>query len=200
MTKSRADILSTAKRLFSQSGYDRVTIDDLGAALGVTGPSLYRHFGSKLEILVTLMDYVLDGLNQAADEVTHTAGTEMERLQKLVLVHIKFVLSDPQYIRIYHHEVDRLPPKLQARHSAKSAEYHALWHGVLTAIDPSLTAEQRTVSINAAIGVVNFTAFRQKFPLPPEDQLFKSAIAALLAQSDAEIRMLALAGPAASSS
>jgi AcrR family transcriptional regulator len=184
MTESKAQILGVAKNQFSQYGYDRVTIDDLGEAIGVTGPSLYRHFGSKLEILVTLMDYVLEGLTKAADEVTHSGGPAMERLQRLVKLHIQFVLSDPQYIHIYHEEVDRLPAESRETHRAKSNEYHALWHELLGEIDPTLTIEQRTVATNAAIGVVNFTAFREGYPLPPEDLLFKSALAALLAQSD----------------
>jgi AcrR family transcriptional regulator len=198
MTKTQLRILEVAKKQFSRYGYDRVSIDDLGAAIGVSGPSLYRHFSSKIEILVALMDHVLEGLTQAANEVTHTDGPALARLRMLVLLHVRFVLSDPHYIHIYHREIDRLPPKFHKQHDAKSDKYHELWHELLTEIDPALTPEQRTVAINAAIGVVNFTAFRQRYPLPPEDLLFECALAAVLAPCKVAPEELPQAGQAPS--
>jgi AcrR family transcriptional regulator len=40
----RADILAAAAQLFAQRGYHGTTIGEVGSALGLTGPALYRHF------------------------------------------------------------------------------------------------------------------------------------------------------------
>lgn len=49
-TKQR--ILDEALRLFSQSGYDAVSVERIASAVGIKVPSLYKHFKSKQEIFV----------------------------------------------------------------------------------------------------------------------------------------------------
>ena len=47
----RAELLAGALRLFRQRGYHATSINDIGAAVGVSGPALYRHFESKDDLL-----------------------------------------------------------------------------------------------------------------------------------------------------
>lgn len=47
-TKQR--ILDEALRLFSQSGYDAVSVERIASAVGIKAPSLYKHFKSKQEV------------------------------------------------------------------------------------------------------------------------------------------------------
>ena len=43
----REEILDAAARLFAERGYHGVSIDDIGAAVGMSGPGFYRHFAGK---------------------------------------------------------------------------------------------------------------------------------------------------------
>ncbi len=53
---TRADeILDAAIDLFAERGYAEVSIDDIGAAVGIAGPSVYNHFPSKQDLLVEAM-------------------------------------------------------------------------------------------------------------------------------------------------
>src|SRR5262249_5718752 len=47
----REAVLAGATRLFRQRGYHAVSMDDIGAAVGIAGPSVYRHFASKADLL-----------------------------------------------------------------------------------------------------------------------------------------------------
>ncbi len=58
----KAQILREATRLFSKSGYDKVTIKELAAACGITEPALYRHFESKEAIYDTVLSAIEDRL------------------------------------------------------------------------------------------------------------------------------------------
>ena len=62
MTTRRPDrkqqIVSEAYLLFSQHGYDRVTIKQLADACGITEPALYRHFESKQDIYAAALDTI----------------------------------------------------------------------------------------------------------------------------------------------
>lgn len=54
---TRADeILDAAIDLFAERGYAEVSIDDIGAAVGIAGPSVYNHFPSKQDLLIQAMD------------------------------------------------------------------------------------------------------------------------------------------------
>ena len=48
-------ISDAALHLFSERGYQATTMDDLGAALGIRGPSLYKHVRSKQDLLAGIM-------------------------------------------------------------------------------------------------------------------------------------------------
>ena len=47
----RDEILAAALRLFHERGYHDVSIDEIGEAVGITGPTIYFHYRSKADIL-----------------------------------------------------------------------------------------------------------------------------------------------------
>jgi AcrR family transcriptional regulator len=51
----REEILEIAVGLFASRGYHGVSMDDIGAAAGVTGPALYHHFAGKEAMLVAAL-------------------------------------------------------------------------------------------------------------------------------------------------
>ena len=55
MTTRREQILDTAAALFAERGFHGVSIADLGAACGVSGPALYKHFRGKQAILSEML-------------------------------------------------------------------------------------------------------------------------------------------------
>jgi AcrR family transcriptional regulator len=54
----RRQLLEVAARVFAHRGYRGATTAELAAEAGVTEPILYRHFESKLDLFVTLIDEV----------------------------------------------------------------------------------------------------------------------------------------------
>src|SRR5680860_829910 len=51
----REQILSTAAELFAARGFHGVSVDELGAACGISGPALYRHFAAKDAMLAEML-------------------------------------------------------------------------------------------------------------------------------------------------
>lgn len=58
-TKQR--ILSESLRLFSENGYDAVSVAEIASAVGIKAPSLYKHYKSKRDIF----DNILKKMNEA---------------------------------------------------------------------------------------------------------------------------------------
>lgn len=61
----REQILKEAARLFAERGFHGVGVDEIGAAVGISGPGLYRHFPGKdamlAELLVGISGQLLTG-------------------------------------------------------------------------------------------------------------------------------------------
>jgi AcrR family transcriptional regulator len=156
----RDEILQIAVALFAERGYHGVSMDDIGAAAGVTGPALYHHFAGKEAMLVAALAPVSDGLLRGGrDRVAAHAGDARAALESLVEFHVEFALAHPAVIAVHLHELDRLPtePRRQIRRLQRL--YVEEWVGVLTAVRPELSAAEARVLAHAAFGLMNSTPF-----------------------------------------
>ena len=61
-------ILAAAAELIARDGYHVVSLADIGREAGIVGSGVYRHFDSKVAILVALFDGVIDDLLTDVDE------------------------------------------------------------------------------------------------------------------------------------
>ncbi|MFC8045336.1 TetR/AcrR family transcriptional regulator [Nocardia sp. NPDC057353] len=71
MTRRSDQIMRAAAYLFRDAGYQNVSVDEIGAAVGLTGPAVYRHFAGKHDILVRTLigqvELVQDMARRAAE-------------------------------------------------------------------------------------------------------------------------------------
>jgi AcrR family transcriptional regulator len=71
----RQQLLETAAKLFAERGYARTTTSELARAAGVTEPIIYRHFKSKKDLFIALIDETgAETIEQWKQELTNTDG------------------------------------------------------------------------------------------------------------------------------
>lgn len=80
-TRRKAQLVDAAARLFHRHGYRNVSLDDIAAAVGVTGPALYRHFRNKHDLLVAAMDEQVTRSEAVATQALSGDGAVEERLE-----------------------------------------------------------------------------------------------------------------------
>ncbi|MCC6284894.1 MAG: TetR/AcrR family transcriptional regulator [Phycisphaerales bacterium] len=82
--KRREQLLSTAARLFAEVGYARATTSEIARAAGVSEPIIYRHFRSKKELFVALIDE--SGRETISQWKRHLKGSEdpTDRLRRIL--------------------------------------------------------------------------------------------------------------------
>src|SRR5947199_10601618 len=102
----RAQIRAAAAELFARHGFHGVRIDDIGAAVGISGPALYRHFRSKDamlgEMLTSISEYLLDGGQRRLAQTP-----EPDRaLPELIRFHVEFALDNPALITVQERSLD----------------------------------------------------------------------------------------------
>src|SRR5215831_9652204 len=83
-------LLRATADLVAERGFHAVGIADIGAAAGVTGSAIYRHFGSKEEMLVALYDRTLDELLDGA----RRAAKGEQPVDELVERHAAFAVHE----------------------------------------------------------------------------------------------------------
>ena len=68
----RSQLLAAAEQLIAERGFLAVRLEDIGAAAGVSGPAIYRHFPNKESLLVELLAEVSARLLEGGQSVvTH---------------------------------------------------------------------------------------------------------------------------------
>jgi AcrR family transcriptional regulator len=66
---TRERLLENGAALFAEKGFHGVGVEELGASVGLTGPSLYRHFRTKGALLAEILVNVSESLLAGATEV-----------------------------------------------------------------------------------------------------------------------------------
>lgn len=156
----REEILEIAVGLFATRGYHGVSMDDIGAAAGVTGPALYHHFAGKEAMLVAALIPVSEGLLHGGQaRVAEHPHDPAAALADLIDFHVEFALANPAVIALHLHELDRLPdePRRQIRRLQRL--YVEEWVNTLTALRAELSAGEARVLAHAAFGLMNSTPF-----------------------------------------
>ena len=157
----RDEILEIAVGLFATRGYHGVSMDDIGAAAGVTGPALYHHFAGKEAMLAAALIPVSEQLLAGGQARIAEAGDEPAvALAALVDFHVEFALANPAVIALHLHELDRLPedPRRQIRRLQRL--YVEEWVQTLTSLRAGeLNDGEARVLAHAAFGLMNSTPF-----------------------------------------
>ncbi|MFH9133106.1 TetR/AcrR family transcriptional regulator [Streptomyces sp. NPDC017524] len=177
----REQILREAARLFAERGFHGVGVDEIGAAVGISGPGLYRHFPGKdamlAELLVGISERLLEGGRmRVTEDAARGDGSPEALLDALIEGHIDFALDDRPLITLHDRELDRLRDTDRKRVRRLQREYVEVWVGVVRALYPSLPENRARVTVHAVFGLLNSTPHLAR----PETLPGRAVTAALL--------------------
>src|SRR5689334_12148529 len=172
--RRRDQILAAAAELFARHGFHGVGIDDIGAAVGISGPALYRHFRSKDamlgEMLTSISERLLDGGQARVD----AASSASEALQALVGWHVDFALDDPALITVQMRNLANLTDPDRRRVRALQRRYVEVWVETIRRTVPDFDEPTARAAAHAVFGLINST--------PHSAHLDRDQMAALLSR------------------
>lgn len=153
-------ILVSAARLFRESGYHGVGIDQIGESVGITGGGVYRHFRSKEQLLVAVVDRVVLKLEGLLETVERAAAPVT--LRSLAELTIDLAVDDRDVMSVYQHEMRSLPADQRARVRDQQDRIARVWESAIRAELPAAPkAELRyrtAMAIGLALTPVSFDA------------------------------------------
>jgi AcrR family transcriptional regulator len=162
----REQLLTLAARMFREHGFHAVTMEDIGAAAGITGPSIYRHYASKADLLVAMCNRIGDRLRIGVEAAL--AHPPRRALEELTASFVHTVLEYRDLVAAYLVEGGNLPDRDRAEVRRLQRNYVLEWATLLLALDPSLDDKSARVRVHAAFAVVNDIARTARFAARPQ--------------------------------
>ncbi|MFE7629350.1 TetR/AcrR family transcriptional regulator [Kocuria sp. NPDC057446] len=153
----RQDLLTAAAALFAERGFAGVSIDDIGAAAGVSGPAVYRHFPSKQAVLGAILLEVSSDLLDRGREVAARSPDPARRLRALIAFQVDFALHRPAVIVVQDRELPNLTDEDRRAVRALQRGYVTLWVDALRELAPARDVAELTLRAQAAFGLINST-------------------------------------------
>jgi AcrR family transcriptional regulator len=152
-----AAILHEAAALFAERGFSGVSLEDIGGAVGVSGPALYRHFANKQALLGAILVEVSERLLAGGRAVLSAHEAPSDQLDAIIAFHVEFALRDSDVIRVQDRDLASLSD--DDRHTVRrlQREYVEVWIGILSTVHPERDEDDLRVRAHACFGLINST-------------------------------------------
>ena len=160
----REQILAVAAQLFAQRGFHGVSIADLGAAVGVSGPALYRHFPGKEALLAELLVGISEHLLAGGRQIAASTPDPARALAALVEFQADFAGREPELIVVQDRDLANLPEPAQRRVRRLQRTYVEIWVDTLQRVHPGLSDTTARVAAHGAFGLLNSTPHSGRSP------------------------------------
>jgi AcrR family transcriptional regulator len=151
--------LSAAADLVARKGFHAVSVAEIGAAAGITGSGVYRHFDGKSAILVALFDQIIDDLLRDEQDIIGSGADLNSALGRLIAGQVEFVVGDRELAQIYYNEINSVPAEDRRRLRRKQRLYLEEWVHLVSELRGDLPDGEARTIVHAAIGAIQSPLF-----------------------------------------
>ncbi|MEO9223569.1 MAG: helix-turn-helix domain-containing protein [Acidimicrobiales bacterium] len=191
----KQSIVDAAAGLFAERGFAAVGIDEIGAAVGVTGPAIYRHYPSKQDVLAAVLTTTAD---LVYDAIASAASSSEGQLVAAVEAAVRVSVEHPEYIATYLRERPRLTGEAANAASRRERQSGRLWRQVIQTRWPQLDRDRSAMRQQAVIGGLTAAVLgRREVPEPRFVELLSASALAVMRTGPQPERSAAAAAAAA---
>lgn len=109
-------ILDATDRLLARYGYKKMTVEDIAIEVGIGKGTIYLHFTSKEEIVLSHVDRIVDRVKERLREIAGSDAPAPERLRSMMLTRVLYRFDSIQhYTQSLSDLLSALRPGLMAR-------------------------------------------------------------------------------------
>jgi AcrR family transcriptional regulator len=174
----REMLIDAALALFHKFGYRNTSTTDVGAAAGISGPAVYRHFANKEELLTAVLDVSHRFMETSAAEVAGLPPAEA--LDFLLGSFAAFCVQRPGLSMIWLEERRNLSDDVRERIGGGHQDYIWIWADTVAAVRPELSRAEAHVLAQLAVGLMTSVTYLHLDPRHPE-QVVPEGLERLLA-------------------
>lgn len=165
----RDEILEVAAGLFAEKGFHGVSVVELGAACGFSGPALYRHFRSKDAVLAEMLVSTSEELLRGGREIVHRREDADSTLRELIAWHTEFATGNAAIIVVQDRDWSALPTEAREKVRDLQRAYVELWAKQVRRLRdeherPDPGPKRARAMAHAAFGLLNSTPHSALLP------------------------------------
>ncbi|MET8132539.1 TetR/AcrR family transcriptional regulator [Streptomyces sp. NPDC005251] len=150
----RAEILAAAIPLFARDGFVKVTNGQIAEAVGLAPSAIYRHYPTKVDILVAACMQAAGLLSQAVEQGLNEVTDPHEAVLSLAATYVAYSFEHTELTSVAEAEIAGLPSDVRQPLILAQREHIDLWEQQLRLARPELDQRQARVLVHAGFGVV----------------------------------------------
>lgn len=148
----QSEIIRVAVELAADKGVDSVTTQDMADAMQLTQGAIFRHFATKDDIWLSVMQWIRDRLMKVLDKAAADASDPLNAIERMFFAHIAFISKHPAIPRLLFSELlHKKNSKLRQLIQEIISGYEAKITGLLDAAKSQSLAPDDLDSKSAAV-------------------------------------------------
>lgn len=104
LTERQQEIIEVSLDLISQNGIQGLTIKNLSKKIGISEPAIYRHFDSKVDILIAILDFFTKSTQQIFEKELKNTDSAIDKIEHLYSKHFQFLSAKPSMATVLFSE------------------------------------------------------------------------------------------------
>lgn len=154
----RDEIVEAATRLFARNGFDAVSIDDIGSAVGIAGPSIYNHFASKHDLLYDALARAYAVLQESLADAVEEASEPEHALRQISDSYVDLTVDRSDLITALIAEARNLDPVHNEATQKAQLGYIGQWVDLIHQLRPEEDGTISRIKVQAAQMMANSIA------------------------------------------
>lgn len=148
----QSEIIRVAVQLTEERGIDSVTTQDMADAMNVTQGAIFKHFTTKDEIWLAVINWIRGGLMRVLEKAASEATDPINAIERMFFAHITFISKYPAIPRLLFSEMlHKKNSKLRDVIQEIVSGYEGKIAGLLEAAKEQELVSQDLDSKNAAV-------------------------------------------------
>jgi len=153
LSRSEAILAAGPRVIGINGGYEATTLDDLGAAAGISGSSVYNHFSSKSDLFHTVALRAVAWSITDLQRALATSRSGEDALARALASHIELTRSSSGIVLLF--ESLLLSPEQENEANRDISRFAGLWFQCIRAARPDIDVERSRVLIAALLGIAS---------------------------------------------
>jgi len=104
LTPRQNQIIDVAMSLIAEKGIENLTIKNIAARTGISEAAVYRHFESKYQIVMTLLDRFEERGNKLLREMQQQEGGALKKIEYFIFDRYKLCAAEPNVAKVMFSE------------------------------------------------------------------------------------------------
>ena len=99
-TKRQTQIIEASINIIAELGIQGLTIKNLSKAIGISEPGIYRHFDSKTDILIAILDNFKNNSTEFIKKLKNSKENSITKINNIFINHFNLFSNNPAFVSV----------------------------------------------------------------------------------------------------